>query len=1116
MVRSDARFLALCLIVAAVSIAIIAWGFDDTFPEASIDFQVDRDGSRELAADFLERIGIGTGFAKSSSRFGWDGGAKVFLERNLDPARLEVTLRNDVEIWYWQHRWFTPLEVRQVRVDVSPTGRIVAFELIVPEDEEGRPITAEHARARALEFLSSMDVGAEDLEPGALATRQLPNRVDTTVSFESKRVRPGGAPYRHAVTFHGERIAGYRQYLDVPDSWIREYTELRSKNQAAGAVDSILILITVLAALVVFISRLRRDDVAVRFTSSTAIVGGVLVLLVALNSWPAAVSSYDPETSWNAFVTQQLLFSLIQAFTLGVFLLVVTGSGEALYRERLPHQLAMPRLFRRDALRSKRVVLGLVLGYTLVPAFIAYQTLFYRTAARFGAWSPAEVPYDDILSSAFPWAAVLFMGFFPAVSEEFLSRAFSIPFFERILRSRVTAIVAAGFIWGFGHAAYPNQPFWIRGVEVGLAGVVIGFLMLRFGLLPLLIWHYTVDAVYTALLLFQSGNTYYIASAAVASLVFLLPLILALALAVRHRGFRPDDDLTNAAIGSAPARPAEPRTRTPLEGEERVTPRRVVTASILIAVAAVAWSIRPPLIDDVAVWPISQEEAAEIATRHLGGAQPGFAGKRVVTVTARGFRSWNERGGNVEGGTPGGYARIAAEEIVETTGVDRLLATQRDEVEAATWVVRFFEPLVKEEMRVEIDPRTRQAVGHHRQLDESAAGERLDRISALALARAELARYGLVPDEFELKEAIPIEQPARLDWLLHFDERELIVPGVGRRASVRLAGSEATQFAKTVQTAERLVVRESRRTLVQTFLLILQLAGILGIIALLAHGFVAGARVNGIHLRFGIRAALLAAPLGLAVAALRAPGIASFYDTAIAWETFLVGAGTELVLGVAAQLGLILVAGILIETANPAAVSAFGSDGRRRYGRAAAVAALALAPAVALIGLGLDLIPRLAPSALPIPIVGIPGWTDSPFPLAGLLWSAVVTGFVAAAAASAIGASIRETGRPRIVLLIAALVLTTAQLDPSANGLEIPGSIFFAAVLAAVALYGSRHLLKTNPLSWSAAPFAAVLLLSAIPLLLSQRPGIVAHGVAAIAVAFAFTAFLVRPRTRIF
>ena len=154
----------------------------------------------------------------------------------------------------------------------------------------------------------------------------------------------------------------------------------------------------------------------------------------------------------------------------------------------------------------------------MTPAFLAYQVLFYITAEQLvGAWGPADIPYSEMVNTYIPWIMVLLIGFMPAVSEEFISRAFSIPFLHKYLKFRWVAVVIAGLIWGFAHANYPQQPFYIRGIEVGIAGIVVGYIFLRFGILAPLVWHYTIDALYTSLILFRSSNSYFVVSAALST-----------------------------------------------------------------------------------------------------------------------------------------------------------------------------------------------------------------------------------------------------------------------------------------------------------------------------------------------------------------------------------------------------------------------------------------------------------------------------------------------------------------------------------------------------------------------------------------------------------------------
>ena len=249
--------------------------------------------------------------------------------------------------------------------------------------------------------------------------------------------------------------------------------------------------------------------------------------------------------------------ALLAALGSGGLLFVLIAGAETLYREALPNQISLGNLFRPRGLRTKRFFLGVILGITLAGIFIAYQTAFYIVAYRFGAWSPADVPYDNLLNTRFPWLFVLFFGFFPAVSEESLFRMFAIPFLRKLVRYLPVAVVLAAFIWGFGHAGYPQQPFYIRGVEVGIGGVALGLVMLRWGILPTLVWHYSVDAVYTALLLVRSHNLYFRLSGAASAGIVVLPLLVALVAYWWRGGFEPESGLLNADESAAAEEPAE-------------------------------------------------------------------------------------------------------------------------------------------------------------------------------------------------------------------------------------------------------------------------------------------------------------------------------------------------------------------------------------------------------------------------------------------------------------------------------------------------------------------------------------------------------------------------------
>src|ERR1035438_6444973 len=563
---SDYRFILICAALLGATTWFSVRNFHRAFPEASIDFKVSREDARTVAGKFLSDQGYRLEGYRQAAQFTFDDEAKTFLERDLALERANRIMGTRVRLRRWGYRWFRPLEKEEYQVEITPLGQLAGFEHDLAEDTARPAASSMQARALAEEFLRTRlarDPAGLDFVEATDAAR--PHRIDRTFTWKERDFQLGDATNRVAVTVLGNEVGGYREYLKIPEQWQRDYQRLRSKNEVASSIDTAVMLVLVVGMVIVIILRVRRHDVPWRRASLVGLTAIVLGFLAQLNEFPLHEFGYPTTDSYGSFLSREFLNALLAALGAGGLLFVLTAGAEPLYREMFGDKISFGNLFTLRGLRTKRFFLGSILGITLTGIFIAYQTGFYIVAYKHGAWSPADVPYTDLLNTKFPWAFVLFGGFLPAVSEEFLFRMFAIPFLRKITRSMIVAVVLAGFIWGFGHAGYPQQPFYIRGVEVGIGGVALGIVMLRFGILPTLVWHYSVDAMYSAMLLVRSESLYFKLSGLGAAGIMVLPVAIALFAYWRHGGFAPETGLLNRDDAAEPDTPLAAQSDTQTE-----------------------------------------------------------------------------------------------------------------------------------------------------------------------------------------------------------------------------------------------------------------------------------------------------------------------------------------------------------------------------------------------------------------------------------------------------------------------------------------------------------------------------------------------------------------------
>ena len=784
----DSKTIVVAILIAAGSLAIGVKYFSRAFPEAAIEFRVNRDDSVPLAQKFLAERGFNVDGYRHAAEFDYDDQTKVYLERTQGLERMNRLTRGPIHLWRWFHRWFKPQQKEEFRVALTPAGEVVGFNHEIPEAAPGATLDQASARTIAEGFLTQvMKRNLADLEFVESETEKRPARADHDFTWKQKSVDLGEGSLRLEVMVAGDQVAGYREFVKVPEQWTRDYEKLRSRNDAAQSVDQVFLALLIVGMVVILVRRLRDSDVPVRMSLVFGGVAAVLYLLGELNAFSLSEFDYPTTDSYSSFVTSFLLGKLLSAVGIGAAIFLLVAAAEPMYRESFPNHISVRRYFSWYGLRSHSFFIANVVGITLTFFFFAYQTVFYLAANKLGAWAPVEVPWTDLLNTKFPWITVLFIGFFPAVSEEIVFRAFSIPFLKRLLRSLPVALVLSAFIWGFGHSAYPNQPFFIRGVEVGLGGIVMGLIMLRFGILATLIWHYSVDALYTAFLLIRSPNHYLMVSGAVSAGIMLVPLVVAGVAYWRTGTFSEDESLTNVREGVSRAAHEEVAEPEAALVYHPLSQNRLALAGVLTLVF-VLLALTP-------VYRFGQGFSLQITRAQAVRAADAYLQQRHVDPNRYREVAWVRD--NVD--------LLALHYLLEHKSIRESDQIYRSATRLAVFEVRYFRPLEKEEYHVYLDPATGQVFGYRRLLDDNAPGASLPAEQAQALAVKYVEEQGYHLSDFDLQSSEAEKRKAREDYTLVWqakagDPRN--VADAHYRLEVDVAGDQVVGFARLFKLPE--------------------------------------------------------------------------------------------------------------------------------------------------------------------------------------------------------------------------------------------------------------------------------------------------------------------------
>ena len=404
------------------------------------------------------------------------------------------------------------------------SGNLVAWEHEAAAGDEGFPSSARPEEA--LSWAAEWGIRPGDWEPltpsggesdGEFVYRHRAGPVgETGLLLTVRPPLPGGAD----GPFAGGKIA-YR--YELPEAFTAELERQKELAIQWTTFGSMLPQAAMLVLAVIFAS-LCGKYTSFRRGWLPAVVTYFLYVVVTANMWAGfraeLLSGGFPkaEADFGALVT--VAASMVIELGTALTLYFCTVAGDGLWNRMEPGVRLWPEW--READYGERAYAAMKRGYLVAFILLGLQAVIFLALdwglGSFVTTDASQATYNMV----YPWMFPL-LGWWAAVTEEIQYRFFGIGIMRYwliglaalLLRRGPSARTAAvltwlamippNLVWAFGHVSYSIYPVYSRLIELVLLGFLIGWCMIRFGLLAAIFAHAALDGILIGTQLFMDG-----------------------------------------------------------------------------------------------------------------------------------------------------------------------------------------------------------------------------------------------------------------------------------------------------------------------------------------------------------------------------------------------------------------------------------------------------------------------------------------------------------------------------------------------------------------------------------------------------------------------------------
>lgn len=619
----------LVLLLSLVSL-IYTWGhFRSAFSVLTIPVQVDRSAVATLANSTADQFQLGPQSYKQSVTFRFERSVRDFCELNESLSFQEFLKTNLYHPYRWEIRHFNEFDPNQVRFFFTADGVLNGFLETIDASQPGESLTSSEALRRAKKLAhSKWNINFSDYSLVHIRDKRTPSgRLDYQFTFSLKDQPFVSKPIQLLITMSGDRLTQVQHSFQLPKSFLSNYEALIHDNKQLTTIGRLTFwLLYLIGGCLVGVSVLvKRRHLLWRKPIILGLVISSLMVLTKINELPLLWRTYETVISYRLFLLDFMVKLVAQFVFWSVILSITIMAAESLTRVAFTKRIQLWKLFKPEV-SSTLAVLGRVSGgYLLGLIYVGYVIFFHHKISPFFSWwTPPEMLVNpNILGSYFPWFNPLVKSLQSSLWEECLFRAVPLSIaailgnqFGKRRSFIFIALIIQAFIFSLSHVFYISIPSYVRIFEFMVPAIVFGLVYLSFGLVPVVIAHFTYNVILYSIPLFTTIDQSASVNQFMIIIISLVPLLyIGICRLIHGRLYHVAEDAFNHAW--EPTSRIFHKTIKPIEDFTQYKPFKFVLLSICAIVGFCLWVFYTPFSAHSPTVTVSRSDAVTIAKNVL-------------------------------------------------------------------------------------------------------------------------------------------------------------------------------------------------------------------------------------------------------------------------------------------------------------------------------------------------------------------------------------------------------------------------------------------------------------------------------------------------------------------